>query len=75
MKETAAAPPGVGFACPADDLHGRVVESFRIELRRAPIADYHPVTIAGRAVAACPLYLKDHSYGEYVFDWAWANAY
>lgn len=25
--------------------------------------------------AACPLYLKTHSYGEYVFDWAWANAY
>ena len=25
--------------------------------------------------AACPLYLKDHSYGEYVFDWAWADAY
>lgn len=24
---------------------------------------------------ACPLYLKAHSYGEYVFDWAWANAY
>jgi predicted N-acyltransferase len=26
-------------------------------------------------VAACPLYLKAHSYGEYVFDWAWADAY
>lgn len=26
-------------------------------------------------VAACPLYLKDHSWGEYVFDWAWADAY
>ena len=26
-------------------------------------------------VAACPLYIKDHSYGEYVFDWAWADAY
>ena len=26
-------------------------------------------------IAACPLYLKDHSYGEYVFDWAWADAY
>ena len=26
-------------------------------------------------VAACPMYLKDHSYGEYVFDWAWANAH
>jgi predicted N-acyltransferase len=25
--------------------------------------------------AAMPLYLKDHSYGEYVFDWAWADAY
>ena len=25
--------------------------------------------------AACPLYVKAHSYGEYVFDWAWANAY
>ena len=25
--------------------------------------------------AACPVYIKDHSYGEYVFDWAWANAY
>ena len=25
--------------------------------------------------AASALYLKDHSYGEYVFDWAWANAY
>ena len=25
--------------------------------------------------AACPLYVKPHSYGEYVFDWAWANAY
>ncbi len=22
-----------------------------------------------------PAYLKYHSYGEYVFDWAWANAY
>ena len=29
-----------------------------------------------RALAgAMPLYLKSHSYGEYVFDWAWADAY
>ncbi|HEX5805430.1 MAG TPA: GNAT family N-acetyltransferase [Macromonas sp.] len=26
-------------------------------------------------VAAAPLYVKPHSYGEYVFDWAWAEAY
>jgi predicted N-acyltransferase len=25
--------------------------------------------------AAAPLYAKDHSYGEYVFDWSWAEAY
>ena len=25
--------------------------------------------------AALPLYQKDHSWGEFVFDWAWARAY
>ncbi len=29
----------------------------------------------GRLAGASPCYLKDHSYGEYVFDWAWADAY
>jgi len=29
----------------------------------------------GRLLGAVPLYLKYHSYGEYVFDWAWADAY
>ncbi len=29
----------------------------------------------GKPVGAMPLYLKSHSYGEYVFDWAWAEAY
>jgi predicted N-acyltransferase len=28
-----------------------------------------------RLVGAVPLYRKYHSYGEYVFDWAWADAY
>ena len=28
-----------------------------------------------RLVGAMPLYLKSHSYGEYVFDWSWANAH
>lgn len=26
-------------------------------------------------LAVAPLYLKNHSYGEYVFDWGWADAY
>jgi uncharacterized protein len=30
-----------------------------------------PATLVG----AVPLYRKHHSYGEYVFDWSWADAY
>lgn len=29
----------------------------------------------GRLTGFMPLYLKTHSYGEYVFDWSWADAY
>ncbi|MEQ5841538.1 GNAT family N-acetyltransferase [Paraburkholderia acidicola] len=29
----------------------------------------------GKLAAAAPVYAKGHSYGEYVFDWAWADAY
>lgn len=28
-----------------------------------------------RLIGALPLYLKSHSWGEFVFDWAWAEAY
>lgn len=28
----------------------------------------------GQLVGAVPLYLKTHSYGEYIFDWVWADA-
>ena len=30
---------------------------------------------AGALVGAMPLFAKSHSYGEYVFDWAWADAH
>ncbi len=29
----------------------------------------------GQLMAAAPLYVKSHSYGEYVFDWSWADAF
>lgn len=41
----------------------------------------HHVTVhaiesgARTLIAVMPLYLKTNSYGEYVFDWSWANAY
>lgn len=29
----------------------------------------------GNPTACAPLYLKNHSYGEYIFDWGWADAF
>ena len=36
----------------------------------------HPLVVRekGRILAACPLYVKGHSQGEFVFDWGWADA-
>ncbi len=40
---------------------------------------WEPVHLAlfrnGQLAAAMPLYVKHHSWGEFVFDWAWADAY
>lgn len=36
---------------------------------------YLTIWLGDELHAAMPLYLKSHSYGEYVFDWAWANAF
>lgn len=33
------------------------------------------LTRGERAVGLLPLYLKGHSWGEYVFDWSWADAW
>ncbi|BBB26514.1 GNAT family N-acetyltransferase [Amphritea japonica] len=33
------------------------------------------ITEGDQTLAVMPLYLKSHSYGEYVFDWSWAEAY
>lgn len=30
---------------------------------------------SNQILGAIPLYLKQHSYGEFVFDWSWAEAY
>jgi uncharacterized protein len=38
-------------------------------------AQFVTLWLGDQLQAATPLYLKSHSYGEYVFDWAWADAY
>ncbi len=48
-----------GSACAATGWHPRLLTLWQGE----------------RLAAAAPLYAKAHSYGEYVFDWAWAQAY
>ena len=44
-----------------------------------PDIGWEPVHLAlfrgDRLDAAMPLYVKHHSWGEFVFDWAWADAY
>jgi hypothetical protein len=40
-----------------------------------PGTGWTPLPLLADEQAVLPLYLKSHSYGEYVFDWAWAQAY
>lgn len=45
----------------------------------APETGWHPRYLTAwngaDLIGAMPLYAKAHSYGEYVFDWGWADAY
>ena len=54
----------------AMERHGCVGESLGWLPRHLALRDP-----AGRLVAAAPCYLKFNSYGEFVFDWTWADAY
>jgi hypothetical protein len=69
-----------------DRLHGgnpTLAHAFLDSLHRtgcaSPKAGWAPCYLAlweGETLSgAVPLYAKSHSYGEYVFDWAWADAY
>jgi len=52
------------------EAYGCVGEHFGWLPRHLAARDSH-----GRLVGAVPLYEKHNSYGELVFDWAWADAY
>ncbi|MCG6942576.1 MAG: GNAT family N-acetyltransferase [Thiohalocapsa sp.] len=54
----------------AMEHHGCVGERFGWLPRHLVLRDEH-----NRPLAAAPCYLKFNSYGEFVFDWAWADAY
>lgn len=50
--------------------HGCVGPQFGWLPQHLAVYDHQDVLIG-----AAPLYLKDNSYGEFVFDWSWADAY
>jgi len=54
-----------------DALHATGCASPRTGWRPCYLTAWNGARLAG----AVPLYEKSHSYGEYVFDWAWAEAY
>mgnify|MGYP003561689753 CR=1 FL=1 len=54
----------------AMERHGCVGERFGWLPRHLALTDEQD-----RLLAAAPCYLKYNSYGEFVFDWAWADAY
>ena len=54
----------------------RALEATGVTTRKTGWQPHHlTVYSQGKLVAFLPLYLKFHSYGEYVFDWSWAEAY
>jgi predicted N-acyltransferase len=62
--------PFLSFAF-LDALH----ESGAASAKTGWIPQFLTLWADGQLKAALPLYAKSHSYGEYVFDWAWADAY
>ena len=69
-----------------DRLHGgnpTLAHAFLSSLHRSGCASpdtgwapcYLTLWEGAELAGAVPLYAKSHSYGEYVFDWAWADAY
>ena len=67
--------------CPADypfvrhEFLAALEDSGCITARTGWQAHHLVMELAGAVIAAMPGYIKTHSYGEYVFDWAWADAY
>ena len=54
---------------------GAARDRLRLAAHRLAAALPDGVARTTRWSGALPLYAKTHSYGEYVFDWAWADAY
>lgn len=60
-------------------VHSKYLQALHDTGCAAPATGWQPLVFAlyqeETLKAACLVYLKTHSYGEYVFDWSWADAY
>ncbi|PCK10006.1 MAG: GNAT family N-acetyltransferase [Alteromonadaceae bacterium] len=67
------------FLCALEDSGSTNSGDFSSDDQHAQDSGWHPkhvtVWLDDALIAALPLFEKSHSYGEYVFDWAWADAY
>ncbi len=66
--------PFLSFAF-LDALHESACASARSGWQAQFLTIWRDEEAGQELAAALPLYVKSHSYGEYVFDWAWADAY
>ena len=66
MEESGSASPSTGWKLQ--------VLTLRYAENCAPVGS-NEGSLVGHLAGAMALYIKPHSYGEYVFDWAWADAY
>mgnify|MGYP000642771301 CR=1 FL=1 len=56
-------------------FHKALEDSNSIGQNKGFIPKYITITRGDELVAAMAYYVKMHSYGEYIFDWAWADFY
>lgn len=84
IRESIRDVPAAEWDACAGDSNPFVSHAFLSAVEDSRSADastgWHPqhLTVedeAGQVVACSPVYAKSHSYGEYVFDWSWAEAY
>lgn len=83
VNDTIAAIPAAEWNAVAGDDYPFLRHEFLLAAETSgavsPDAGWHPRHLCyvhnSKLRAAMPLYLKDHSWGEFVFDWAWARAY
>jgi predicted N-acyltransferase len=64
-------------ACPflRYDFFNALEKSQSVSFNQGWQAHHLVATIINDVVAVMPMYLKSHSWGEYVFDWDWADAF